>query len=114
LFLEEHEQDYEHSQDAKRYQDVIFDSPADPEDQAREGWQLRAFGMPINTCSNEGTTLTIKTIRIPGSDNQNCHGIEHRCDNLAFDLLRLFHELRQARQNTSRTPPSSPALTMFT
>src|SRR5882724_627358 len=38
-FLEEHEQDYEHSQDAKRYQDVIFDSPADPEDQAREGWQ---------------------------------------------------------------------------
>ena len=81
--------------------DVVFDGIADAEDEEGEARATAAPSprMPSKTSLNLGMTRTIRTPMMAVATTMTAHGIKHGGDDLAFDLLRLFHEFGQALED---------------
>src|SRR5262249_24908059 len=100
-FCPDDEQEYHDadSEDDRRDEDVIFHHIADAEDETCERRQFRTFQHAFEHRLELRDDFHHQQDQDTDADDHESHGIEHGRDDLAFDLLRFFHELSQTRED---------------
>src|ERR1700722_20208849 len=89
----------EHGDHCQRVYDVVLDGAGNAEHQARERGKLRAFHHALEHRLELRDDINHQHPHDRHGHDHDCAGIKHRRDNLALDLLRLFHELGQTVQH---------------
>src|ERR1035441_499682 len=93
---EKHEEDHEDGQAADRVNEVILDDVADAEHQPGEGRQLGVVQHAREDFLEAGDDIHHEDAQNDHGDDHHGDRIKHGRDDLAFDLLGLLHEFRQA------------------